>query len=114
MKIPELLLNVTKRLCPEIDEIIFNRFEKVVLTYNPMFEAQAGFVVYVNILIDKGKNPTCTIEEYADKINTTFKYTYTEIDYVTFIVERFEFHKEMTRDEVFQMLFHIDNIPQLK
>lgn len=113
MKIPELLQNVAKKLCPEIDEIIVNRFEKFALTYNPMFEPQAGFIVYVNILIKKGKNPTNTIEEYSEKLNTTFQYTYTEIDYVKFKVERFEFHKEMTRDEVFQMLFHIENPIQL-
>lgn len=110
MKIPELLLHVVKKSHPEIDDIILLRYETIYVSYNPVnFEPDKGFVVYMNILISKGCNPKMTTQDYSDEINKLFNYTFTDFHYIKFSVEKFAFHKEMTRDEMFSMLFHIDN-----
>ena len=110
MKIPDLLLDVFKKQHSEIESILPLKVEKIIVAYDPTsFEPKEGYVVHVKLLVEKGKNPKITLKDYSESIDTSFRYTYTDIDFVKFIVDGFEFHKEMTREEIFRTLFFVED-----
>lgn len=115
MKFPELYVTVIKKLYPEIDDIFVRNYSVWNAIYDTStYEPMENFLITVSILIARGKYPNANKEMYTDKLNSAFLHCFPEIDYIKFKVERLEFHKELTRREMFTTLFEIEKFEPLQ
>ena len=107
MKIPELLVNVIKKLNPEIEEVVpceFSLFKK----YGPTFETKDIYVVHVTLKLHRGKTPNSTKEEYTEKMNTAVLYTYPDFPFINLLVDKIETSRDLSPFEIFQELFQVE------
>lgn len=104
MKIPELFLGVIKKLHPEIETINPIKFF-ILKQYDNDFRETEGFIVHVGIVIGRGHSPSGLSRDYEEKLNTSFLYTYPDISFIKFMVDRVDFTRELTRGEIFSSLF---------
>ena len=104
-KLPEELVVVLHKMCPEIDEIeIYDTQEHKV--YDPYtFDSESKFLVVIDIRIKNGFQISGNKEYYETIINDYFKMIFTKHEFIVFSVNQLLLPPEKTKKEIFEELF---------
>lgn len=107
MKIPEQFDIVIKKLYPEIKDLKIDEIKSYMIPIIDYGVADERFAVSIIMDIKQGFNIVPNKEDYTQKLNTTFKYTFPEIDFVYFSVVKINIPTPQTKEEIFKELFNI-------
>lgn len=107
MKIPEQFDIVIKKLYPEIKDLKIDEIKSYMIPIIDYGVADERFAVSIIMDIKQGFNIVPDKEDYTQKLNTTFKYTFPEIDFVYFSVVKINIPTPQTKEEIFKELFNI-------
>lgn len=107
MKIPEQFDIVIKKLYPEIKDLKIDEIKSYMIPIIDYGVADERFAVSIIMDIKQGFNIVPDKEDYTQKLNTTFKYTFPEIDFVYFSVVKINIPTPQTKKEIFKELFNI-------
>ena len=107
MKIPEQFDVVIKKLYPEIKDLKIDEIKSYMIPIIDYGVADERFAVSIIMDIKQGFNIVPDKEDYTQKLNTTFKYTFPDMDFVYFSVNKINIPPPMTNEEKFKQLFDI-------
>lgn len=107
MKIPEQFYIVIKKLYPEIKDLKIDEIKSYMIPIIDYGVADERFAVSIIMDIKQGFNIVPDKEDYTQKLNTSFKYTFPEIDFVSFSVVKINIPPKLTNMEKFKKLFDI-------
>ena len=105
-KIPEQFVHIITKLHPEIKGLsISDVSEKDIQTWYPKPPISVFLVKIIIHFTEEGLKSSQ--EEYSKIINDTFHYTYTDMDFVTFDVLKFDVPQPKSNKQKFVELFHV-------
>lgn len=106
-KIPEQFVHIITKLHPEIKGLSISDVAEQSIkrwvtepTYDTLFLIK--LIIYYT-----EEGPKVSQEEYSKIINDTFHYTYTDMDFVTFDVVKFDVPQPKSNKQKFVELFHV-------
>lgn len=107
LKIPEQFIHIITKLHPEIKGLSISDVAEQSIkrwatepTYNSLF------LIKITIHYTE-EGPKVSHEEYSKIITDTFRYTYTDMDFVTFDVVKFDVPQPKSNKQKFIELFHV-------
>ena len=106
-KIPEQFVHIITKLHPEIKGLsISDVAEKLIANWVTEPITNSTFLIKLIINFTE-EGPKASQEEYSKIINDTFHYTYTDMDFVTFKVLKFDVPQPKSNKQKFVELFHV-------
>ena len=107
-QIPEMFRVVLTKMYPEIKEITIDGvddiFSDALYPPDPYVTIEHRILVHLLLHIEKPKG---NHDYYSDKINQAFRYSFPNMNFVKFSVEKFNIIQPKTNKEIFTELFYV-------
>ena len=107
MKIPDQFDIVVKKLYPEIKELKILDISTYTIPIIDYGVVHQNYKVSIDVFINQNFDVVPNTDDYNQKLNTTFKYTFPDMDFVYFSVNKINIPPPITNKEKFRQLFDI-------
>jgi hypothetical protein len=107
-KIPDDFLTVVIKMNPEISNVEIVDFEIFKIINGSTFNIDERFQVFVNLHVKREYKLKGLRDTYSKLLDTLFKHTYPDHDFISFVVSQISYPLEKTNLEKFNELFSVN------